>query len=103
MAEFWQTTFDGLTTGAVYVLVAVGLTLGIGVARFLNFAQGQLVFLGTLGFGIIIEYTVVLIWGADQRSVPTPLTGHVRAGGVLMSDNSLLLLGISVPVMILLY
>jgi len=153
MAEFLQATFDGLTTGAVYVLVAVGLTLGIGVARFLNFAQGQLavlaafvaaalaqhhlpffvslpvtlvavgvigllmrdgiqhfargdtmvVFLGTLGFGIIIEYAIVLIWGPDQRSVPTPVSGGVKVGGVLMSGSALLLLGISVPVMIALY
>jgi branched-subunit amino acid ABC-type transport system permease component len=153
MAEFLQATFDGLTTGAVYVLVAVGLTLGIGVARFLNFAQGQLavlaafiaaalaqhhlpfyvslpvtlvavgvigllmrdsiqhfargntmiVFLGTLGFGIIIEYVIVLIWGPDQRSVPTPISGNVKVGGVLMSSSALLLLGISVPVMIALY
>lgn len=153
MAEFLQATFDGLTTGAVYVLVAVGLTLGIGVARFLNFAQGQLavlaafvaaalaqhhlpffvslpvtlvavgvigllmrdgiqhfalgntmvVFLGTLGFGIIIEYVIVLIWGPDQRSVPTPVSGNVKVGGVLMSNSALLLLGISVPVMIALY
>jgi branched-subunit amino acid ABC-type transport system permease component len=153
MAEFLQATFDGLTTGAVYVLVAVGLTLGIGVARFLNFAQGQLavlaafvaaalaqhhlpffvslpvtlvavgvigllmrdgiqhfargdtmvVFLGTLGFGIIIEYVIVLIWGPDQRSVPNPVSGNVKVGGVLMSSSALLLLGISVPVMIALY
>src|SRR5215469_655617 len=153
MAEFLQATFDGLTTGAVYILVAVGLTLGIGVARFLNFAQGQLVvlagfvaaalaqhhlpffvslpvtlvavgvigllmrdgiqhfargdtmvvFLGTLGFGIIIEYAIVLIWGPDQRSVPNPVSGNVKVGGVLMSNSALLLLGISVPVMIALY
>src|SRR5215469_4693938 len=153
MAEFLQATFDGLTTGAVYILVAVGLTLGIGVARFLNFAQGQLVvlagfvaaalaqhhlpffvslpvtlvavgvigllmrdgiqhfargdtmvvFLGTLGFGIIIEYVIVLIWGPDERSVPNPVSGNVKVGGVLMSSSALLLLGISVPVMIALY
>jgi branched-subunit amino acid ABC-type transport system permease component len=153
MAEFLQASFDGLTTGAVYILVAVGLTLGIGVARFLNFAQGQLVvlagfvaaalaqhhlpffvslpvtlvavgvvgllmrggiqrfargdtmvvFLGTLGTGIIIEYAIVLIWGPDQRSVPTPISGNVKAGGVLMSNSALLLLAISVPVMIALY
>lgn len=153
MAEFLQTTFDGITTGAVYVLVAVGLTIGIGVARFFNFAQGQLVilagflaaalaeqhvpfyaslpitvmvvgivgllmrggiqrfargdtmmiFLGTLGVGIVIEYAIVLVWGSDQRSVPSAISGNVKTGGVLMSNSALLLLAISVPVIVVLY
>ncbi len=153
MVEFLQTMFDGLTTGAVYALVAVGLTLGIGVARFFNFAQGQLVilagfvavafterglpffvslpltlvvigivgvllrngvqkfargdtlvvFLGTLGFGIIIEYTIVLIWGSSPRSVPTPFSGSLKLGGVVMSDNAIMLLVISAPVILALY
>jgi branched-chain amino acid transport system permease protein len=153
MVEFFQTMFDGLTTGAVYALVAVGLTLGIGVARFFNFAQGQLVilagfiavaftergvpffvslpltliviaiigvllrngiqkfargdtlvvFLGTLGLGIIIEYTIVLIWGSSPRSAPTPFTGSLRLGGVVISDNAIMLLLISAPVILVLY
>jgi branched-chain amino acid transport system permease protein len=153
MTEFLQYTFNGLTTGAIYALVGVGLTLGIGVARFFNFAQGQLVvlagfigytftqhglpffvsllltlvvvatvgvalrgvitrfshddtlvvFLGTLGFGIVIEYTIVLIWGADQRVIPTPFTGNVDVGGVVMPDNKLMLIIISAPVILGLY
>jgi branched-chain amino acid transport system permease protein len=42
MSTFLQYLFNGVTIGAVYALVGVGLTLGIGVARFFNFAQGQL-------------------------------------------------------------
>lgn len=153
MTEFLQFTFNGLTTGAIYALVGTGLTLGIGVARFFNFAQGQLVvlagfvaytmtghgvpffvslpvtlvivamagllmrntitrfahndtlvvFLGTLGFGIVIEYSIVLIWGANQETVTTPFRGNVTAGGVVMPDNQLLLIAVSVPVIVLLY
>jgi branched-chain amino acid transport system permease protein len=153
MVEFLQTMFDGLITGSVYALIAVGLTLGIGVARFFNFAQGQLVilagfvavafterhvpffvglpltmvvvglvgvllrngvqrfardntlvvFLATLGFGIVIEYTIVLIWGANPISVSTPFSGQQTIGGVVMSDNAIMLLAISVPVVLALY
>lgn len=153
MTEFLQYTFNGLTTGAIYALVGVGLTLGIGVARFFNFAQGQLVvlagfvgvtlaehgipffisllltlvivaaagvflrtvivrfarndtlvvFLGTLGFGIIIEYSIVLIWGANQRVITTPFSGNVKLGGVVMADNELMLIIISAPVILALY
>jgi branched-subunit amino acid ABC-type transport system permease component len=153
MTEFLQYSFNGLTTGAIYALVGVGLTLGIGVARFFNFAQGQLVvlagfvgvtlaergipffaalpltfvivaivgmvlrtaivrfahndtlvvFLGTLGFGIIIEYSIVLIWGANQRVIKTPFSGNVTVGGVVMPDNKLLLIIVSAPVILALY
>lgn len=153
MTEFLQLSFDGLTTGTIYALVAVGLTLGIGVARFFNFAQGQfvilagfvgltlaehgvpfflslpitlvvvaivgvvlrnvvvrfarndslVVFLGTLGFGIIIEYATVLIWGADQAVIKTPFPGSVTLGGVVIQDNDLMLIAISAPVIIVLY
>jgi len=150
---FLQYTFNGLITGVVYSLIAVGLTLGIGVARFFNFAQGQLVilavflgavlsgdgvpyyavvpivlaavagvglairtvihrvagtdslvvFLGTLGFGIIIQTGIVLIWGAEQRSIAPPFTGEVVVDGVIMPQAKLMLLAITVPVVAALY
>lgn len=36
-----QTIANGLITGAVYGLVAVGLTLTFGVMRIVNFAHGE--------------------------------------------------------------
>ncbi len=47
MAEFLQQTFNGLSSGSVYVLVGVGLTLVFGVSRIMNYAQGQFMILGT--------------------------------------------------------
>jgi branched-subunit amino acid ABC-type transport system permease component len=137
----------------VYALVGVGLTLGIGVARFFNFAQGQLVvlagfigftltqhglpffaalvlavaavsivgmlirggitrfarnntlvvFLGTLGLGIVLEYSIVFIWGSNQRQIPPPFSGNIRAGGVVMPEAQITLLALSVPVIAALY
>ncbi len=153
MVEFLQFTFNGVVTGAIYALVGVGLTLGIGVARFFNFAQGQfvvlagfvgytlaqhgtpfwlslpltfvvvallgvalqmlfdkfarndtlVVFLGTLGAGIVIEYSAVLIWGANQQQITPPFTGNLNVGGVIMPTAQLMLMAISAPVILGLY
>jgi branched-chain amino acid transport system permease protein len=54
MTEFLQQTFNGLSTGSVYVLVGVGLTLVFGVSRIMNYAQGQFLILGTfIGYALV--------------------------------------------------
>ncbi len=43
MFEFsilWPSLLNGLTTGAVYALIALGLTLIYGVLHIINFAHG---------------------------------------------------------------
>jgi branched-chain amino acid transport system permease protein len=47
--EFWPSTVDGLTTGAIYALVALGYTLVYGVLRLINFAHSEVFMLGTVG------------------------------------------------------
>jgi branched-chain amino acid transport system permease protein len=39
MENFWSATFDGLTFGAIYALVALGYTLVYGVLNLINFAN----------------------------------------------------------------
>lgn len=51
MDEFLQFTFSGLTTGAVYALVAIGLTLIFNTTDVINFAQGSFLVVG--GFAAI--------------------------------------------------
>src|SRR5687768_597663 len=54
MTEFLQQTFNGLSIGAVYVLVGVGLTLVFGISRIMNYAQGQFLILGTfIGYALV--------------------------------------------------
>jgi len=43
---FLQILIIGLTTGAMYALVSLGLTLIFGIAQVVNFAQGELFMLG---------------------------------------------------------
>jgi branched-chain amino acid transport system permease protein len=46
MALVLEQVINGLTLGSLYGLVALGLALLLGVARFASFAQGELVMLG---------------------------------------------------------
>lgn len=39
--NFWSATFDGLTFGAIYALVALGYTLVYGVLNLINFAHSE--------------------------------------------------------------
>ena len=88
MSTFLQYLFNGLTIGAVYALVGVGLTLGIGVARFFNFAQGQLAVLAAfvamaltqagLPFyaALALSLLVVALVGVGIRGVVVPFAGR---------------------------
>ena len=60
LQNFWSATFDGLTFGAIYGLVALGYTLVYGVLNLINFAHSEVfisgcyavvLVLSTLGFG----------------------------------------------------
>lgn len=51
-----QLVVNGLTLGAIYALVALGLLLIFGAARVVNFAQGQMLMLGAyLGLASMVD------------------------------------------------
>src|ERR1044071_2504433 len=72
--NFWSVTFDGLTFGAIYALIALGYTLVYGVLNLINFAHSEVFIVGayavvftltTLGFGPSPPtFSVVSILGA---------------------------------------
>jgi branched-chain amino acid transport system permease protein len=45
-AEFLQYLFSGVTTGAIYALVALGFTLVYNASHVINFAQGEFIMIG---------------------------------------------------------
>lgn len=49
MAVFLQLIVDALLIGGLYALLAVGVSLGFGVIRIINFAHGELAMLGAYG------------------------------------------------------
>jgi branched-chain amino acid transport system permease protein len=50
-----EQTVNGIVTGSVYAIVAVGMTMTFGVLRAINFAHGEYYMLGTFGAWYVIE------------------------------------------------
>jgi branched-chain amino acid transport system permease protein len=63
---FFQTFVNGLTTGCVYALIALGYTMVYGILKLLNFAHGDVYMVGAyIGF-VVLE----IFGGAHDLSVP---------------------------------
>lgn len=63
---FLQTIVNGLFTGSIYALVAIGLTLIYGVMLILNFAHGEF-----LMIGMYVAYGTFTLFGMDPYlSIP---------------------------------
>jgi branched-chain amino acid transport system permease protein len=52
--NFWSATFDGLTFGAIYGLVALGYTLVYGVLNLINFAHSEVFIMGCYGVVFVL-------------------------------------------------
>src|SRR5207245_330220 len=69
MSFFFQELVNGITTGALYSLVALGFSMVYGVLKLLNFAHGDLYMVGAyIGFFVIQWFG-----GAAHVSIPVPL------------------------------
>ncbi|HYB47664.1 MAG TPA: branched-chain amino acid ABC transporter permease, partial [Streptosporangiaceae bacterium] len=69
MGFFFQELVNGLTTGALYALIALGFSMVYGVLKLLNFAHGDLYMVGAyIGFFVIQWFG-----GAAHLTIPVPL------------------------------
>src|ERR1043166_3380897 len=69
MAFFFPELGTGITTGALYALVALGFTMVYGVLKLLNFAHGDLYMVGAyIGFFVIQWFG-----GAQHLTIAVPL------------------------------
>jgi branched-chain amino acid transport system permease protein len=64
-----QTLLFGITTGAIYALIALGYTLVYGILELINFAHGDLFMLGTFASLTVLELTIV----GSRPLIPLPL------------------------------
>ena len=69
MQIFIQTVVNGLTTGSLYALIALGYTLIYGVLKLLNFAHGDLFMVGAF----IGYFAIGWFGGATSLTIPVPL------------------------------
>jgi branched-chain amino acid transport system permease protein len=69
MGFFGQELVNGVTTGALYALVALGFSMVYGVLKLLNFAHGDLYMVGAF-----IGYFVIQWFGGPSAlTIPVPL------------------------------
>src|SRR5713101_757397 len=69
MSFFFQELVNGVTTGALYSLVALGFSMVYGVLKLLNFAHGDLYMIGAyIGFFVIQWFG-----GSAALTIPVPL------------------------------
>src|SRR6202035_236127 len=69
MSFFLQELVNGITTGALYSLIALGFSMVYGVLKLLNFAHGDLYMVGAyIGFFVIQWFG-----GAQHLSIAVPL------------------------------
>jgi branched-chain amino acid transport system permease protein len=69
VAFFFQELVNGLTTGALYALVALGFTMVYGVLKLLNFAHGDLYMVGAYVGYFVIQW----FGGPSALKIPVAL------------------------------
>jgi branched-chain amino acid transport system permease protein len=69
MHELIQTIINGLTTGFLYALIALGYSMVYGVLKLLNFAHGDLYMIGAYIGYFVIQW----FGGPSSLSIPVPV------------------------------
>lgn len=81
--------------------------MGFGFERILRPLERRdldLMLIGTIGFGVVLEGAALLIWGSIGRAVPTPIPDTpFHVGGVVIRAYDMLVLGVATAVMVALY
>jgi len=62
LALLGEQVLNGITLGALYAMVAVGLSLILGVTEIVNFAHGELFMLGSFAFFMVYGPGVLPYW-----------------------------------------
>src|SRR5689334_23356502 len=93
---------------AIAIVVAIVVTglIGVIIERVLRPLENKdfdLMLIGTIGFGIVLEAVAILIWGATGRAVPSPVrAAPVDVFGIRIRTYNLVILGIAAIAMLLL-
>src|SRR5690349_5230476 len=105
-STFFVTEHMPFALALVLATLVVGL-MGFGFERVLRPLERRdldLMLIGTIGFGIILEGAALLIWGSIGAAVPTPINDTpFNLGGVIIRAYDLLVLGVATAVMLGLY
>lgn len=100
---FAEQIVNGIVTGSVYAIVAVGMTMIFGVLRAINFAHGEYYMIGTFGAWVAIvylhlPYPVALVVGIITTALIAVVVGRLvmaRMVGATPETGVVATLGIS--------
>ena len=84
------------------VLALAGVALEILVFKPVRNTGGITPFIAALGALIILENSVVVLWGPEGHRIPNPYPGIIDAFGITMSTQRLLVIGVAIVLIILL-
>jgi branched-chain amino acid transport system permease protein len=91
---------------ATAVAIVVTGLIGVVIERVLRPLENKdfdLMLIGTIGFGIVLESVAILIWGTTGESVPSPVrTAPLVLAGVKVPTYRLLVLAVAFIAMVLL-
>jgi branched-chain amino acid transport system permease protein len=86
---------------AVAMAIAIAVTglIGVVIERALRPLENKdfdLMLIGTIGFGIVLEALAIIIWGATGRAVPTPVpVAPIDVWGIRIRTYDLVVLAIA--------
>jgi branched-chain amino acid transport system permease protein len=104
-STFYLSTRLPFALAMVVAIVVTGL-IGVVIERVLRPLENKdfdLMLIGTIGFGIVLEALVILIWGATGRAVPSPVrAAPLEVFGLRIRTYDLAVLAIAAAAMTLL-
>jgi branched-chain amino acid transport system permease protein len=94
-STFYMTAQLPFALAVVIAMLVTGL-VGVVIERVLRPLEGRdfdLMLIGTIGFGVMLEALATVIWGATGRAVPSPIdTPPIDVGGIKIRTYSIVVL-----------
>ncbi|SHN23916.1 branched-chain amino acid ABC transporter permease [Cryptosporangium aurantiacum] len=91
---------------AMVVAIAVTGLIGVIIERVLRPLENKdfdLMLIGTIGFGIVLDALAIVIWGATGRAVPSPVpSAPLDVFGIRIRTYDLVVLAVAAAAMVLL-
>ena len=91
---------------ATAVAIAVTGLIGLVIERVLRPLENKdfdLMLIGTIGFGIVLQSVAILIWGTTGRAVPSPVqTAPLSVGGIRIRTYDLVVMAVAAVAVVLL-
>ncbi len=92
--------FAAAVPAAIVVTAVIGLLIE-RVLRPLENKDFDLMLIGTIGAGTVLEAAAILIWSSSGRGVPSPVrTAPLDIGGVHIPSYNLIVIGVAALVMV---